>query len=519
MSEAVSSDALSLPRRARRIKKFAWISLGAIGLVLTAVLILPSFIDLGLFKNTYLPLVEEALNRRVDVSEVRLNLVPTPSIHLSKLRVFDGPASSGNTFFSAQQVRLQVKFLPLLRGRFEITELILDKPAFNLMKQPDGSFNYAPGTAKRAPAGAQRDGKKRIERAKSAEGAPVPIIIPGRMTIKDGQFNIVTKGQAPVHINGIDLSLQDFSGDRPFPFRASFDYPGLKTISMEGEIDYQENKSLIELKRNRLKILDLNLPMQGRISNLSTAPRLNLAINGDNIDAKPIFQILAVFGLAPPDTEVSGPMGLALNLTGPVNGPTTQVRGLFKNVKVNGKRALKGNLSGEVSIRLPFGGGAASRRLEGSGKLTARDGELTNVDLIEKIQRVTGMIGLSRDQRREATTFQRLETNFILGGGYAEFTRLYLINPQMEVNGDGTMTLERPTLNVAMQTALSPQASARAGRGRATSFFKDSQNRIVVPLKVTGPVENPAVNLNVAALPQNVERNFGSLFKQLFRNR
>lgn len=519
MSEAVSSADLSLPSSARRIKKVAWFSLGAFGLLLATILILPSFIDLGLFKSTYLPLVEEALNRRVDVSEVRLNFLPTPSIRLSKLRVSDGPVSSGNAFFSAQEVRLRVKFLPLLRGRFEITELILAKPAFNLGKQPDGSFNYVSGAGKRAPAGAGRDGRKKTVQPKSADTAPVPIIIPGRMTIQDGQLNIITKGQAPVQIKGIDLSLQDFSGDRPFPFRASFDYPGLKTISLEGELDYRENKSLLQLRKNRLKIQDLNLPLEGSIGDLSTAPRLNLNINGDNIDAKPIFQILAVFGLAPRDTEVSGPIALALNLTGPVNGPTTQVRGLFKNVRVNGKRALKGNLSGEVSIRLPFGGGAASRRLEGSGKLTARDGELTNVNLIEKIQRVTGMIGLSKDQRREATTFQRMETHFILGGGYAEFTRLYLINPQMEVNGDGIMTLERPTLDMAIQTALSAQASARAGRARAATVFKDNRGRIVVPLKVTGPVENPSVNLNVAALPRNVDKSFGSLFKQLFRSR
>jgi len=48
--------------------------------------------------------------------------------------------------------------------------------------------------------------------------------------------------------------------------------------------------------------------------------------------------------------------------------------------------------------------------------------------LINKIERVTGMIGLSKDERRQATTFKTLEADFILGGGYAEFTRLYLIN-------------------------------------------------------------------------------------------
>jgi hypothetical protein len=41
-------------------------------LLFALILIGPHFVDLGLFKRTYLPLVEEALNRRLDVGEVRL---------------------------------------------------------------------------------------------------------------------------------------------------------------------------------------------------------------------------------------------------------------------------------------------------------------------------------------------------------------------------------------------------------------------------------------------------------------
>jgi len=68
-----------------------------------------------------------------------------------------------------------------------------------------------------------------------------------------------------------------------------------------------------------------------------------------------------VFSLAPRDTEISGPMSLNLNVNGPSNSLVTQIRGLFKDVKVNGKRAVKGNLSGEVSMRLPLGIRASER--------------------------------------------------------------------------------------------------------------------------------------------------------------
>jgi hypothetical protein len=53
-------------------------------------------------------------------------------------------------------------------------------------------------------------------------------------------------------------------------------------------------------------------------------------------------------------------------------------------------------------------------------------------------------------------------------------------------------------------------------------FFKDKQGRIVVPLRVNGPVENPSVNLNAeklveTGLPQNAEKGFSAFFKRLFR--
>ena len=141
MPEVVSSPTENaLPSR-RVARKATWIGLGVLGFLLALILVAPHFVDLGLFKRTYLPLLEEALNRRIDVGEVHLSLVPTPAISMSKLTVSDSAAFADNTFFSARQIRLKLRFLPLLRGRFEITELVLDKPIFNLLKQPDGSFN------------------------------------------------------------------------------------------------------------------------------------------------------------------------------------------------------------------------------------------------------------------------------------------------------------------------------------------------------------------------------------------
>jgi AsmA protein len=524
MSEAVSpAGEISAPRR-RIVKRIAWTGLAVLGLLLALILITPHFVDLGRFKRTYLPLLEEALDRRIDVGEVHLSLVPTPAIRLSKLTVSDSAAFADNTFFSAREIRLKLRFLPLFRGRFEIVELVLDQPVFNLLKQPDGSFNYSDIGNKKTAGTVRREARKKTDAAKRAEAAAVPLAIPNRVRIQDGELNVITKGLAPVNIKGIDLALQEFTGATPFPYRLAFNYAGLKTVSLEGQLDYQEEKALLELKNNRLKIADLSFPVQGHVSNLATTPRLSLTLNGESVEVKSVLPILAVFGLAPRDLEITGPMALFMNVTGPSNGLVTQVRGRFNDVRVQSKRALKGNLSGTVDLRLPLGGGALARRLQGGGKLTARDGELTNVDLIKKIQRATGMIGLSKDEQREVTTFQRLEADFTVHDGLADFSRVFLVNPQMEVDGAGSLTLEQPTLSMDLRATLSQQASARAGRGRAAALFKDNRGRVVVPLKVAGPLENPAVGLNSEKLvesgvPKSAEKGLGAMLRGLFRGR
>ncbi len=504
------------------MKKLLWIGTALILILATIVLVAPAFVDLGSFKSTYLPLVEEAIRRRVDVGEVRLGLLPAPSIRLSGLKVSDTADFPDNTFFAAEQVQLRLKLWPLLRGRFEVTELILEKPAVNLLKQADGSFNASDIAGKKIPA-SKREMRKQAG-GKAQESGAVPLFLPSRLRIRDGQFKLQTKGQKPVHIERVDLFLEEFSAERPFPYRASFNYPGLRTVSLEGTLNYREDQAELQIKDNRLRIRDLVLPIDGTVSQLAAVPRVNLTLAGSQLQAKPVFDILAVFGLAPADTEISGPMDLRLTVNGPSNSLVTQVRGTFHDVRVDGKRAIKGTVNGEVFIKLPLGGGAVAQRLQGDGKLVARDGELTNVDLIAKIQKVTGMIGLSKQQRQEVTTFKTLESEFTIADGLADFKRIYLVNPQLEVNGQGTMTLSRAVLDMRLDAALSSAASARSSGARTVAFLKDSKGRVVVPLKITGRVENPSVNLDsekalARGIGGSAEKGLGSFFKNFFRGK
>jgi uncharacterized protein involved in outer membrane biogenesis len=501
------------------MKKLFWIGTSLLLILAALVLVAPAFVDLGYFKSTYLPLVEEAIHRRVDVGEVRFGLLPAPSIRLSGLKISDTPQFPDNTFFAAEQIQLRLKLLPLLRGRFEVTELILDKPVVNLLKQADGSFNASDIASKKPRLPKGEIAKKPAE--KPQQSGAVPFLLPTRMRIRDGQFRLETKGQKPVRIEEVELFLPEFSTERPFAYRASFSYPGLETVSLEGLLDYREEQAELRIQDNRLRVGDLELPLDGTVGDLAAVPRVNLILAGNRVQAKPVFDILAVFGLAPADTEISGPLDLRLTLNGPSHSLVTQVQGQFYDVQVNGKRALKGTLNGDVLIRLPLGAGAVTKRLQGDGRLVARNGQLTNVDLIAKVQRATGMIGLKKQARDEMTTFKTFRGEFTIGDGIADFKRLYLVNPQLEVNGSGTMTLNQPVVNMRLDAALSSSAAGSA-RGSTVNFFTDGRGRIVVPLKITGRVENPSVNLDsekalARGIGRNAEKGLGAFFKNLFR--
>ena len=297
-----------------------------LALVIAAVISLPMFVDLGRFKGIYLPFIEETLQRRVDLDEVRLSLVPRPSIRLSNLNISANSTSPAESFFTAQEVQLRLKLWPLLSGRFEITEFVLDKPVFTLQKASKRSASSSVLADKQIPANSRAESNKLAPKPKQPDSAAIALTIPRRLRIKDGQLNIITAEPTPVRIHGIELFMEEFSSEGPFPYRATFNYPGLKTVTLAGQLDYQDVETKLVLNDNHLTVRNLTLPLQGSISNLATGPRFNLVLADENVDAGTVMQILAVFGLAPAEIDISGPMSLRIGVSGPASNLMTQIQ-------------------------------------------------------------------------------------------------------------------------------------------------------------------------------------------------
>jgi hypothetical protein len=279
------------------------------------------------------------------------------------------------------------------------------------------------------------------------------------------------------------------------------------------------------LKENHLKAQGVDFAVNGSISSLTAAPQLNLAISNESFETKAIFKLLSEAGVMPKGSEISGLMGLWISARGPSNNLTSSVNADLKGLHVNDPRAFKGTVLGKIRVSLPLGGKSpVTQSLQGTGKLTAQDGILTNVDLLSKIRLVTGLAGMPEDQSRGATTFKTLESEFTLENGIAQFTRLSLVSPLVEARGGGKMTLTSPSLDLSIEALLSPEISARAGNARGAAFFKDDQGRIVIPLRIKGPAGRPSVNLDKEKLArkglgQFLEGGKGEFLERFFRRK
>ena len=125
------------------MKKFL-IAVGVLFLVLVLIaVVLPFVVDLNAYQARYLPLIEETLNRKVTLKDLRLTILPRLGVHINEFTVMDDPLFNTNPFARVGSLDLGVKFGPLLRGRVEIDQIIIRDPSVLVIKNSLGLLNIS----------------------------------------------------------------------------------------------------------------------------------------------------------------------------------------------------------------------------------------------------------------------------------------------------------------------------------------------------------------------------------------
>lgn len=94
---------------------------------------------------------EESLGRPLSFDEVGVSLGLGLGVRVSGLRIADDPAYADGDLVAIDEVRVGVRVLPALRGRFEITHITLERPDVRIVKTSDGLNFAALGPASEEP--------------------------------------------------------------------------------------------------------------------------------------------------------------------------------------------------------------------------------------------------------------------------------------------------------------------------------------------------------------------------------
>jgi hypothetical protein len=135
------SEMATQSRRSRRIRQRREIIAAAV--VLLALLIaIPPLINVNHFRHTILHSISAGIGRPVEASAIGLQVFPRPGFVLHNLSVGEDPAYGAEPVMTAETVTAGLRASTLWHARVEIATLRFDAPSVNLVRNPDGEWNF-----------------------------------------------------------------------------------------------------------------------------------------------------------------------------------------------------------------------------------------------------------------------------------------------------------------------------------------------------------------------------------------
>ena len=126
------------------MKRTIMVSLAVLfGIMILGILLLPVLLDVTRYRDRYLPVLERALQRRVEVQDVRVTLFPRLGIRLRDIVIADDPSFSASPFVTIPSAVVEVQWKPLLHRRIQVERVLLKNPTMRMVRNQTGTWNTA----------------------------------------------------------------------------------------------------------------------------------------------------------------------------------------------------------------------------------------------------------------------------------------------------------------------------------------------------------------------------------------
>jgi AsmA protein len=501
-----------------------------VALVVGVILALPFLIDLNKYQDQYKPRIEDALNRKVQLQDIRLTIWPRIGARVTGFTVLDDPAFGSSHFTSLTSLDVGVKLMPLLSGKVEVEEITLRNPVITVIKNKNGVLNVStigrtgvelPKTPSRAPIPSTEGPLKilallSVDRVSIAGGkltyrdlsAPEPT----EYILQDMEILLqsVRLGQSPrLHVGMLVQPLNlPVRLDGTFgPLKESMDIDAINLQLALGKTDFTITGKMV----GRNASLNISAPVINT-ANLPVALPLQKPVDVKNLQIAAEVQgqdvLLQNFSFQLFDGQVTAEGRVTSGSETPPFTGKMKVQGMQLGPALNALATTQVSISGTAGTDLGVQGRGLSmpdltKSLEGTGHVAVKDGKIEGVNLLQEAISILKVVDISLDNAK-ATAFSTIETDLVIKQGTVHVQRLLIDSHDFQATGGGTIGFDQ-TLNLSVNLNLSQDLSQKIARSSPAAKLAMKEGRLSLPLVITGTAQAPSYGLDMKGLTGKVQ--------------
>ena len=535
--------------------------------LLVLILILSFLVDLTRFKGRFLPQVEAALNRNVDVQKIGLSLFPL-GVRVEGVTVMDDPSFSDRPFLTVESTTVQLKLLPLLQKRIEVSEFNLKRPELVLIKNNRGILNTS--TLGKKPPG---------EKAPQNTPSPSPsepgsrIGIQGeQVTVKGGKVTFIDQSAPalpPFVAEKVEVKARNLILGRTPSFEASSHLlPADKMVSLKGEVGpltpslkpeqvhlaanlgesdldlrggFQGNRTEMKARAKRLNLDELMTLLPTASPDRSKPPRQEQKAPAPSSPRRARttvdFDFDQVVTKGIEMTRVAGRAGLHRGLfsldqftaslfEGKLNGsarvntasltyPFTSDLSLqevsFGMLAEKLLSAPSGVVTGKSDLTILLQGEGSdwsqlSQSLTGKGNLSVRNGGIEKINLVTQTLETLHATGVDLP-KEPRTTFSEIKSAVTVDHGQIRLPALSVAASDFTLVGDGTVGINGE-FKVGGEMKLSSALSDRLRKGALAPLLGGKTGEAVIPIQLAGNTQGVRLAVDESALKKKATEQF-----------
>jgi len=499
-------------------------------LLVGVVLALPFLIDLNKYQDQYKPLIEDALNRKVQLQDIRLTIWPRIGARVAGFTVLDDPVFGSGPFASLASLDVGVKLMPLLSGKVEVEEITLRQPVITVIKNQKGVLNVS------------TIGRKGVPVPEKPSRAPIPstegplkilaMLAVDRVSIDGGKLTYRDLSAAkPTEyvLQDLEVLLQSVRlGQTPSLHFGSLVQPFNMPVKLDGTFGPLKETMDIDAINFQLGVGKTDFTITGNAAgNDATVNISSPVINTANLPValplkKPVeiknLQIAAdikgqeaklsslSFQLFDGQVKGQGKMIAGTDVP-PFKGAVT-IQGLQLGPALSAVAETPVSISGTAGADLSLQGRGFSmpdltKALEGAGHLAVKEGKIEGVNILQEVASALKVAGISLGDAK-ATAFSTIETDLAIKQGVINVQRLLMDSHDFQATGGGTMGFDQK-LNFVVNLNLSQEVSQKLAAASPVVKIVMKDGRLSLPLTIAGTAQAPSYGVDLKGVTGKVQ--------------